>query len=89
MTSDDSWVAFLVGTATEAREQLVRAGLVAQRLVLAAAEYGLVGNAFTEPFGTPSVRGTLAGISRAVGFPQTVVVVEEPREKPVRKGSTS
>ncbi|EME55100.1 hypothetical protein [Amycolatopsis decaplanina] len=86
---DDSWVAFLVVTATETRRQLVRAGVVAQRLLLASTEHGLVGTAFTEPFDAPAVRGTLAGIDGVPGFPQAVVVVEEPRKTPAQKGRTS
>ncbi|WP_037305856.1 hypothetical protein [Amycolatopsis orientalis] len=87
--SAGSWAAFLIGTTTEARGQLLRAGAVAQRLLLASTEYGLVGTVFTEPFDAPAVRGTLAGIDGVPGFPQAVVVVEEPLETPAQKGRTS
>jgi len=84
-----TWAAFLVSTVTEARGQLVRAGVVAQRLLLAATEYGLKGSVFTEPFDVPAVRGTLAGLGEVTGFPQVVVVVEEPRKTPAQKGRTT
>ncbi|RSN60943.1 hypothetical protein DMH01_16980 [Amycolatopsis sp. WAC 04182] len=87
-TRDVSWIAFLVTTATESREQLVRAGVVAQRLLLASTEYGLAGTAFTEPFDAPAVRGALVGTDDVPGFPQAVVVVEEPRKTPAQKGRT-
>ncbi|MER6663964.1 hypothetical protein ABT256_05410 [Amycolatopsis japonica] len=87
-TSEASWIAFVVATVTESREQLVRAGVVAQRLLLASTEYGLAGTAFTEPFDAPAVRGALVGIDDVPGFPQAVVVVEEPRKTPAQKGRT-
>ncbi|MFI7117390.1 hypothetical protein [Amycolatopsis sp. NPDC049868] len=85
---DDSWIAFLVSTAAETRGLLVHAGVIAQRLLLASTEHGLTGTAFTEPFDTPVVRGTLAGTDGARGFPQAVVVVEQPRRTPAQKGRT-
>ncbi|MFD5247689.1 hypothetical protein ACFWIW_24345 [Amycolatopsis sp. NPDC058340] len=88
-TPEASWVAFLVATVTESREQLVRAGVAAQRLLLAATEYGLDATAFTEPFDAPALRGALVGIDGVPGFPQAVVVVEEPRRTPAQKGRTS
>lgn len=87
-TPEASWVALLVTTVTETREQLVRAGVVAQRLLLASTEYGLEGTAFTEPFDAPAIRGALAGTDGVPGFPQAVVVVEEPRKTPAQKGRT-
>lgn len=89
VTPEASWTAFLVTTVTESREQLVRSGAVAQRLLLAATEYGLEGTAFTEPFDAPAIRGALAAIDGVPGFPQMVVVVEEPRKTPAQKGRTS
>ncbi|WP_340681331.1 hypothetical protein LCL61_21405 [Amycolatopsis coloradensis] len=87
-TPEASWIAFLVATVTESRQQLVRAGAVAQRLLLASTEYGLEATAFTEPFDAPAIRGALAGIDGVPGFPQVVVVVEEPRKTPAQKGRT-
>lgn len=86
--SEASWVALLVTTVMETREQLVRAGAVAQRLLLGATEYGLEGTAFTEPFDAPAIRGALAGTDGVPRFPQLVVVVEEPRKTPAQKGRT-
>ncbi|MFJ8916440.1 hypothetical protein [Amycolatopsis sp. NPDC102389] len=88
-TPEVSWIAFLVATVTETREQLVRAGAVTQRLLLTSTEYGLESAAFTEPFDAPAVRGALGVVEGVPGFPQAVVVVEEPRKTPAQKRRTS
>lgn len=86
---DDSWSVFLVGSATEVRHQLVRAGVVAQRLRLAATEHGLLSCVCTEPFDTLGVRGSLFGLGGVPGFPQLVVIVGEHQKVPAQKGNPS
>lgn len=86
---DDSWSVFLVGSATEVRHQLVRAGVVAQRLRLAATEHGLLSCVCTEPFDTPGVRGSLFGLGGVPGFPQLVVIVGEHQKVPAQKENPS
>ncbi|WP_181773179.1 hypothetical protein [Amycolatopsis pittospori] len=84
-----TWSAFVVGSETEARPLLVRAGAVAQRLRLAAAEYGLRSCTLTEPFDAPGVRDSLAGLGGAPGLPQLVVIVRKHQTTTAEKGYTS
>ncbi|WP_181777005.1 hypothetical protein [Amycolatopsis pittospori] len=76
---DDSWSAFLVTTVSEARQHLLRAGSVAQRIRLLATEFGLRCTTVTEPFDSPKVRVSSFGLAGAPGIPQLVVGVHHAR----------
>nr|WP_246481596.1 hypothetical protein [Amycolatopsis umgeniensis] len=78
---EESWSAFLVTTASEARRPLVRAGLLAQRIRLHATEAGLRCSTVIEPFDPPKVRVSLFGLTGLPGIPQLVVGIHHARRR--------
>lgn len=84
----------LVITATEQRQDLVRAGWLTQNLVLVATAHGLTCSVVTDPFDLPTVRGGLASSLGVGGFPQLLLSLgsREPtgdRNEPQLEGAPS
>ncbi|SDW51598.1 hypothetical protein SAMN05421504_101795 [Amycolatopsis xylanica] len=73
-----SWTSMLLITGTEQRQDLVRAGWLAQNLVLAATKHRLICSVVTEVFELPAARGALSASLGVGGLPQLLLAVGSP-----------
>ncbi|MFD8498426.1 hypothetical protein [Amycolatopsis sp. NPDC059657] len=70
-----TWTSMLVITATEKRQDLVRAGWLTQNLILAATTHELTCSLVTEAFDLSAARGALSESLGVGGFPQLLLSV--------------